>query len=282
MIASRTLRPWPAIVAFLVAFLVVTALFLVPARAEKAHKTLRDFIRTGKYTLFVSRKQQKKARIYHSKRGGAFLILGSDFGKPFVILPREKRVATVKEADVVNLSDKKADLGADAKLETIGEIGIDGRDITISQKGKGLIARLKPQRYALGRLTAEELLLHTPEYEADAARYRPDSEDVGRLVDSPTEVEILVFFGSWCPTCKRLVPRILRVNEAIEGSKVKIAYYGLPRGKAMRRDPQARKYGVTHVPTGIVFKDGKKVGRINPRSLNRPESAICSAVARAR
>jgi len=270
-------RPWLVVVSFLA----VTALAISPARAEKAHKTLRDFVRTGKYILFVSRKQQKKVRIYHSKRGGAFLILDSDFGKPFVILPREKRVATLAKDQVVNLSDKKADLAATVELETIGEIGLDGRDITISQKGKGLIARLKPQPYALGRLTAEQLLVHAPEYEVEAARYRPDSDDVQRLVDSPTEMEVLVFFGSWCPTCKRLVPRVLRVNEAIEGSKIHITYYGLPRGKAMRKDPEAKKYGITHVPTGIVFVKGKKVGRITPRSLNRPESAICAAVAKA-
>ena len=248
------------------------------AHADDAHKTLKDFARTGKFTLFINAKDQKKARIYHSRRAGAYLIVGSSFEKPILIQPRQKLVSVLKKNEVVNLSDKKADVAAKAEPEKLGSFELEGREIVISLKKKGLLARMKPRPYALGAHTSEELLLHTPDYDRVAQRYRPRASDVQKLIDCAVDTEIVIFFGTWCPTCKRLLPRVLRVDQVLESSKIKITYYGLPKGKAMRREALARKYGVRAVPTGIILVDGKRVGTLSSRALGRPEGALCTAV----
>jgi len=256
-------------------------LLLVVPRAfadEELHATLREFNRTGQYTLYVSTVQQKDARIYHSKRAGAFLVLDSDYKKPWLILPRTKKIATVDADKVVNATDKSADLTAKAEPEELGGFTMEGRDILVNLEG--LVARLRPGAHAHGALSGEELLLHTPDYERGVEDYRPNQGDVKKLVECATPTEVTIFFGSWCPTCSRLIPRILRVEKEIEGSKINITYYGLPKGEGVRNDPEARKYGVTRVPTGVLFVDGRAVGTINSRALNRPETALCASLSR--
>ncbi len=261
---------------------VLTTLLLSAPRLatgdDEAHKTLREFGPSGQYTLHISKKLQKKARIFHSRRAGAFLILDSDYGKPWLVLPREKKVATVPADAVIEEKDKSIHLKADVKLEELGKLAIEGRDLLIDVEG--LVARMHPQAYALGALNAEELLLHTPDYERGVDRYRPNERDLKRLVDCATETEVVVFFGTWCPTCKRLLPRVLNVDRAIEGSKIKITYYGLPKGPGMRADPEARRARVTRVPTAVIFVNGRAAGTITSRGLNRPESALCGALTR--
>lgn len=269
------------VLAVLVAAL-VGVLAAPSAHADDAHETLKDFLRTGKFTLFVNAKEQKKARVYHSRRAGAYLIVGSSYDKPILIQPREKLVSSLTEAEVVNLSDKKADVAAKAKPEKLGAFELQGRDIVISLEKKGLLARMKPRPYALGAHSAEELLLHTPDYERVAQRYRPRASDVQKLVDCAVDTEVVIFFGTWCPTCKRLLPRVLRVDQDLEESKIKITYYGLPKGKSMRRETLAKKYGVRAVPIGVILVDGKRVGTLNTRALSRPEGALCTAVKKAK
>jgi thiol-disulfide isomerase/thioredoxin len=250
-----------------------------PAHADDdAHKTLREFGRSGQYTLYISKKVQRKARIFHSRRAGAFLILDTDYGKPWLILPREKKVATVAADAILDDKAQRIDLKADAELEDLGSFRLQGRDILIHVEG--LIARLRPSTYALGPLNAEELLLHTPDYAPVAERYRPNKRDLQALIDCAIPTEVTIFFGTWCPTCKRLLPRVLKVDQAIEGSNVKITYYGLPKGRGMRSEPTARRNSVTRVPTGVIYVDGRRAGTISSRGLNRPETALCSALTR--
>ncbi|MDJ0522529.1 MAG: thioredoxin family protein [Planctomycetota bacterium] len=278
---GRTARSRSALFVAVCAFAFFFAATPRDASADDVHKSLRDFGRSGQYTLYISQKVQKKARIFHSRRAGAFLILDSDFGKPWLVLPRQRKVATVPADALVDPKAKTINLKADAKLEELGSVRIQGRDFLI--KVEGLVARMRPQAYAIGPLNAEELLLHSPEYERGVQRYRPRSSDVQALVDCATPTEVIIFFGTWCPTCKRLLPRILHVDRAIQGSSIKITYYGLPKSRGgVRSDPEARRNGVTRVPTGVIYANGRRVGTINSRGLSRPENALCGALTRAR
>jgi hypothetical protein len=68
----------------------------------------------------------------------------------------------------------------------------------------------------------------------------------------------------------------IRLARELQGSKVKIDFYGLPHGFA--NDPQAQRYGVKSVPTGIVFKNGKEVGRISADGWAVPENTLRNLV----
>jgi thiol-disulfide isomerase/thioredoxin len=250
---------------------------IAPAAAaddELIHETLREFYRSGKYVLYIDGQADTKSRIYHSRRAGAFLVLGSSYGKPLLVQPRETTISALSEDQVAERPDKGVDVLAEAKVTKLGAIRLDKGGMAI--KVEGLLARLQPQPYLLGAKDAATVLLHSPEYQRAGAAYRPRAADVKRIKAGTKEIEVVVFFGSWCPSCRRLLPRILRVDEAIAGSKIKVTYYGLPKGKAMRRDPEARKRGIKRIPTGIVLVDGRAVGTISSRGWSRPEKALAA------
>jgi hypothetical protein len=69
-----------------------------------------------------------------------------------------------------------------------------------------------------------------------------------------------------------MVPNAVRVAEELAGSKVRFQFYGLPHG--FSGEPEATKYGITGVPTAIVFIDGKEAGRIEGTRWLQPEVAI--------
>jgi thiol-disulfide isomerase/thioredoxin len=258
----------------------LAALLLAPASAgadPTLHETLREFYRTGKWIIYISNEEQKDARIYHSRRAGAFLILDSGYEKPLLIEPREKLVSALPEDKVVERKDKGLDIAADVEKEELGTFRFDGGDVAIDVDG--LVARLQQRPYLLGMHQADELLLHTPEYEPGMKKYEPAKGDLEALKAADKPLEVVVFFGTWCPTCRRLLPLILKVDQALEGSKIDIRYYGLPKGKsAMSRDPEVVKHGIQRIPTGVVFVDGKAVGEISSNEWSRPERALKAAL----
>lgn len=255
--------------------------FLWPSHAaadDPIHAELREFFPTGKYVLYISGKAQKNARILHSRKAGAFLILGSDFGRALLIQPKTKTVSAIDEDDAAQRPDKGIDIVAQAVVERLGSIRrVRGGDVVISVEG--LRARLRPQEYLIGLKSADELILHTPEYERKGRGYKPGKNEIRRLESSGKETVVRVYFGTWCHTCSRLLPRILQVEKALEGTTIQFEYYGLPKGaKAMARDPLARRNKIRRIPTGLVTVDGAAAGRINSTQFARPELALCRLV----
>lgn len=237
------------------------------------HPELREFFRTGKYVMYISGEVQSKAPVYHSRRAGAFLVTDTSYGKPLLIQPREQIISTVKADEIAVRPDKGVDLVAGATVTKLGDIKIDRNGMAI--RVEGLVARLAPQPHLLGKKDAEEVLLHSPEYGRAGASYRPSEADIRRIKAVDREIEVVVYFGTWCPTCRRLLPRILKVDEAIQGSKVTISYYGLAKG---RSSSEIQRYGIKRVPTGVIMVNGRAAGQISGTSFSRPERAIASAL----
>ncbi|TDT50288.1 thioredoxin [Fonticella tunisiensis] len=88
--------------------------------------------------------------------------------------------------------------------------------------------------------------------------------------DKPVLVD---FFATWCGPCKMLAPVIEEVAQKMEG-EVKVVKLDVDE------NPQtSRMYGIMSVPTMVLFKDGKPVGKLvgfNP--AERIESALRGAL----
>lgn len=263
-------RPTPVAVALSVlAALLLVALAPVAAQAQQADALLRDFQLTGDYVLVVDGEEKPEAEVYLAERVPAYLVVADSLASPTLLLPREQAVQTVSFMKVVTKRNGTADILADAELTPAGAFRMQGENVAFTVDGTQ--AALKPRPPLLGKQGLAEMLDYSPAYRRKAEVYEPDSAAV-RALQNAEDVRVRVYFGSWCNFCKQYVPRVLKVAEELEGSAVSFEFYGLPQG--FGDEPMAKKDDVHGVPTGIVYVDGKEIGRIEAADWQKPEAVL--------
>lgn len=252
-----------------IAVLALTLSFApAPAAAQRA-AGINGFQPTGDYILELDGAADEEARIYRSG-APAVLVVSSALEAPVLLQPRYRTVELVNLLKMEEKDDGTIDLLPNPSYAAAGMFQVEGGDVLFQVDGHDAVLKQKPP--LTGFQEAPALFEHSPEYEFRAAAYQPDESVLGKLRGESRTVRVQVFFGTWCPACGQMVPRIIKVAEGIEGSKIDIDFYGLPR--EFSGDSEASRLGVRSVPTGVVFVDGREVGRISGNDWSRPESAL--------
>jgi len=91
--------------------------------------------------------------------------------------------------------------------------------------------------------------------------YRPDEKNLKLLQFYLPQYTMVVFLGTWCDDSHNLIPKLEKVLEYCRYPKTKLTMYGVDRDKT-NIGGEYKKYGITNVPTIILFKDNTEVGRI--------------------
>lgn len=273
MIRSRSLR---SALFLLTLGTVVGSGFAAAAGAQAGpDAVLHGFERSGDYQLVVGGKLQPAAEIYALPSGvPAFLILSSALPSPVLLSPGEGSVQTVQLMKVVKRANGTVDLMADAALSPQGKFELVGEDVRFKTEGR--TAALQPRPSLLGLKKAVDLTTYSPEYARRAKAYQPNAKSVQRLRNVAKPTRVRVYFGSWCPHCKEHVPLLLKVEEQLKGSKIQFEYYGLEKGL---NDADSKKFGIHGVPTGVVYSNGKEIGRLGTADWVAPETALASLLA---
>jgi thiol-disulfide isomerase/thioredoxin len=233
---------------------------------------LKDFARTGEYLLMVNGKPAPAYEIYKNDTLPAYLILSPALPSAVLLTPRTMAVEAVPPAKVVRQKDGTVGLAADADLKPQGQFKLEGDKVVFTSDGRK--GSLGPNPPLLGLQKAPALKNHSPEYVVSARGYKPNAQMLAALKKRAKPVKVKVFFGSWCPHCREHLPYLMRVEEELKGAPIQFEYYGLPQ--RFSNDPEAKKYRVDGVPTGIVFVDGKEVGRISRADWESPETRLNS------
>lgn len=245
-----------------------------PPAAAQAGLVVRDLKPIDELVLAVDGKTVEDARIYRAAAPPAILILTGELPAPVLVLPGRGTVETVDPAKLVRRPGGAVDLLPEPILAPQGAFELAGEAVVFTVEGRPV--RLEPRPPLLGLKTAAELAAYSSLYAEGAAAYEPDELALELLEGETRPVRVRVFFGSWCPLCQRTVPSAVRLTQELEGSSVRIEFYGLPRG--FRGESQATRYGVSAVPTGVILLDGREIGRIQGEGWVRPEWTIRQAL----
>lgn len=246
---------------------------LVGAAAVSA-QGMEGFRPTSDYVFQLEGATDEDAEVFVQGQGAAFLILSDAVESPLLVQPREGDVKTVSLLKVARQPDGTVNLLPNAVASSAGPFTVDLEGVTFEVDGRSAGLMVKPPW--IGDAGIRDLLDYSVDYRRGAEEYTASEPILRALQGEERPVRVRVFFGSWCPHCQVVMPRILKVAEALEGSQISLEFYGLPR--RIPDDPEAERWNIDGVPTGLVFVDGREVARISGGEWKIPELAIKNAL----
>ena len=98
-------------------------------------------------------------------------------------------------------------------------------------------------------------------YQQNLAGYTPNADAVKALKEKGSKIQIIAFGGTWCGDTRNILPKFFSILDAAALPAEKLTLIGVDRSKKTISN-LADALGVVNVPTFIVLKDGKEVGRV--------------------
>jgi len=135
----------------------------------------------------------------------------------------------------------------------------------------------------VGPLTREQVEAAHPDWVQSEVAASPDPDAARALATIEPGAEVTVFLGTWCGDSAREVPRLWRALDEAGGTvPFQVHYVGVDRQKKEPAAPIAN-YEIQFVPTFIVLREGREVGRIvetAPHGVERDLLALLSGTSR--
>lgn len=99
-------------------------------------------------------------------------------------------------------------------------------------------------------------------YTKEFNEYQMDEKAVSELKKNKiTAYDLVVFMGTWCEDSHRDFPRLMKILEEVKYPDSRLTIFAVNRKKESPNGEES-KYNVSKVPTIIVQKYGKEIGRI--------------------
>lgn len=234
------------------------------------------FALSGHNQLRVNDQLAPDARFYRNTEGvPRLLVVAPGLKEAFLIASGAKPTASLVDPAQIGPASDDADAvmvpASPASVRPMPVI-LDGLQMRITFGASRLVVEAREP--LLGELKPDEILAYMPEYRRNCAAYQPGRGDLRLLetLSQPTDVEI--FFGTWCPHCEQMVPRLLRVIQQLSNPNLKFHFHGLP--VKLSDDPLARQYKVDAIPTGVIRRGTETVARLEAQDWRAPESALAT------
>jgi len=90
---------------------------------------------------------------------------------------------------------------------------------------------------------------------------KPGVEAIAAIAAKADKISLIIFGGTWCEDTHQLLPKYLSLLEAAKFPDSRLTLVAVDRAKTTFGNLH-RQFNITNVPTCIVMKDGKEVGRI--------------------
>jgi thiol-disulfide isomerase/thioredoxin len=91
--------------------------------------------------------------------------------------------------------------------------------------------------------------------------FRPNAEAVSTIKGKTDSMYILLFAGTWCEDSQQILPKYLSTLDAAGLPADRVTIVATDRAKTAVANLH-KTFGITNVPTLIMLKHGKEVGRI--------------------
>lgn len=120
----------------------------------------------------------------------------------------------------------------------------------------------------VGVVSRAEVEQAMPDWVGEVMRVEPDLEATERLAQEIVGAEVRVYLGTWCDDTRRELGRLWWALDSLGLSEMpELVYLAVARGLSEPADELAG-VDLIRVPTFVVRRDGKELGRIVEESPN--------------
>lgn len=91
--------------------------------------------------------------------------------------------------------------------------------------------------------------------------YKPDTATLNAFERAKDKVQFVVFGGTWCEDTQFILPKFFKLQEMSGVKDTMISFFAVNREKKSLASI-ADAFNIKNVPTIIVMKEGKEVGRV--------------------
>lgn len=141
----------------------------------------------------------------------------------------------------------------------------------IANKSNNSSHQAAAKQIQAGDIKVQQLLSNFPVFEKNYQTYPLDKTEQSIIKQWPNNLNIDVYFGTWCHDSEREVPRLLKIVEDhphISLNLITLDYQkSEPQGRAM-----ANK--IKYTPTFIVYQNNQEIGRV----IERPKVSLIADI----
>lgn len=127
-----------------------------------------------------------------------------------------------------------------------------------------------------GPVSPSPLSTFDAKWDAAFASARPSPEASRELAKVPAGAEVLVVLGTWCGDSRREVSRFAKALELAPSVPFLVKWIAVDRQK-QADGFDARALGIRYLPTFIVSRGGREIGRVvesSPEGIERDVGAL--------
>lgn len=201
-----------------------------------------------------------EAKVYRTQGLPSILLVAPGLRQPMMIDPRTRSIRPVTGAVMPGDTEKTLEMKDSA-------VGADGQPFTMDENGvqaewENHKIRMINRPAIVGETSVEAILAYSYIYQEGMDRYAPSEQDLSYLKSFSDPVKVEVFFGSWCPHCKELVPKFFKCMKLADNPRIALSLTGVPDRNFSAYGP-ARQRNIHGVPTFIVYAGTREIGRFS-------------------
>jgi thiol-disulfide isomerase/thioredoxin len=158
----------------------------------------------------------------------------------------------------------------------LGAFTKTGADILF--QADSLDIRVGPWAPLTGEVPLETLFAKKKEYAEAAAAYVPDPGALARIGDDSRTLEVVAFFGTWCSSCRKYLPALIRSLELAGNPRLSTRYIGVDENLTTPKD-EIDRHRVHVTPTFVILSGGRELGRIEGTPKTTVEKDLAAILA---
>ncbi len=215
----------------------------------------------GTRDVYIEGEIDRSAQVLFLDSPNRIALISPRLDRAVVLDLTEQTVSTLAKDSFKFSADRTSATTESAPaMQKVGRYAkIDATTYLVAVDNKPVLIRTHPG--LTGEITEQKLLETVPVWDALMDQYQPASDTVASIKQASGDASLTVVLGSWCPDSKNYVPKLLKTLHQAGNDKLKVKLIGVDSQFHAPIDT-IQNLRVTNVPTVIVERGGREVGRI--------------------